>query len=182
MVRGKDKWQDLPDVVAQLQAEASNPVISRPRIEWPDEPSRGDHARPPAQAYREYDTRIPAPGNAGAPPPLPPQRSTAVARAPSTEAPASPQIEWGGLGDYDDLAADPNPDLRALGQLLIDACQHSLGPRYKAIERLVADANRRIDKLLAETEAGSWRTQREALGKLLDRIEDLLASALTVKP
>jgi hypothetical protein len=182
MVRGKDKWQDLPDVVAQLQAEAANPIISRPRIEWPDEPSRGDHARPPVQAHREYDPRLPAPGNAAGPPPVPPRRDSAIARAPSTESPANARIEWGGLGDYDGLAADPRPDLRALGQLLVDACQRSCGARYKAIERLVTDANRRIDKLLAETDAASWRTQREALGKLLDRIEDLLASALTVKP
>jgi len=182
MARGKDKWQDLPDVVAQLQAEAANPVISRPRIDWPDEPSRSEHARPKAQNYREYDPRLPAPGGGAVPPPVPPRRDTERARAPSTESVAPPQIEWGGLADYDVLAGDPRPDLRALGQLLVDACQRSCGARYKAIERLVGDANRRIDKLLAETDAASWRTQREALGKLLDRIEDLLASAVTVKP
>lgn len=178
MVRGKDKWQDLPDVVAQLQAEAANPIISRPRIEWPDEPIRNDDARAKPQGYREYDPRLPTAG--AVPPPAPPRRDSA--RAPQAESPANPRIEWGGLVDYDSLAADPRPDLRALGQLLIDACQDACGARYKAIERLVNDANRRIDKLLAEPDAASWRTQREALGKLLDRIEDLLASALTVKP
>lgn len=178
MVRRTDKWQDLPDVVAQLQAEAANPVIARPRIAWPDEPSHGDHARPLAQTHREHEPRLPSPGQAAVPPP----RRTAVARAPSSEAPANARIEWGGLVDYDRLAEDPRPDLRGLGQLLVDACQRTCGARYKALERLVTDANRRIDKLLAEPDAASWQTQREALGKLLDRVEDLLASALTVTP
>ncbi len=178
MGRGTDKWKDLPDVVAQLQAEAKNPGVARPRVAWPDEPSHGDHARPLAQTHREHEPRLPSPGPAAVPPP----RRTAVARAPANESPADARVAWGGLVDYDRLAADPRPDLRALGQLLIDACQRTCGARYKTIERLVIDAHRRIDELLAEPDAASWQAQREALGKLFDRIEDLLASVLMVTP
>jgi hypothetical protein len=205
--RRKDKWQSLPNVVAQLQAEAANPAISRPGIAWPDEPVRTDEARPTAHGHREHERRPQVPGTAAraARPLIPALRERALERAvdrapaseptpvpalrerasehPSTNerAPTNEQIEWGGLSDYDRLAADPRPDLRALGQLLGDACERACGTRYRSIARLVADAGRRIDKLLTEPDAESRKTQRQALCKLLDRIEDLLAS-LTVNP
>jgi hypothetical protein len=177
MPRATDKWQALPDVVAQLQAEAANPTIARPRIEWPDE-SPGDHARPLTHTHREHEPRLPSPGQAAAPPP----RAPAVARAPSSEPPPDARIEWGGLVDYDRLAEDPRPDLRALGRLLVDACQRTCGARYRSIERLVVDANRRIAALLAEPDPARWQVQRDTLARLLDRIEDLLATVLTVTP
>lgn len=173
--RGKDTWQALPDVVAQLQAEAVNPALSRPRIAWPDEPVRTDEARP-------HERRPQAPGTAAraARPLIPVLRERALERPSTNErAPTNEQIEWGGLSDYDRLAADPRPNLRELGQLLGDACQRSCGTRYRSIARLVDDVSRRIDQLLTEPDAESLQAQRQALCKLLDRIEDLLAS-LTV--
>lgn len=165
--RGKDKWQALPDVVAQLQAEAVNPAAraARPRI--------------PALRERAYE-RASARAPASAPTPVPALRERALER-PSTDerAPTNEQIEWGGLSEYDRLAADPRPDLRELGQLLGAACERSCGTRYRSIARLVGDVSRRIDKLLTEPDAEALQTQRQALCKLLDRIEDLLAS-LTV--
>lgn len=177
--RGKDKWHDLPDVVAQLQAEAANPAISRPRIEWPDDPSQPGVPRPAVHGHREHDRR-PQTGGVPVAPPDAPRRDPAPERAPSTERPADDRIEWGGLVDYDRRADDPRPDLRELGRLLEDVCQRACGTRYKAIERLLGDVNRRIDKILSDRDPASVRMQREALRKLLDRIEDLLASALTV--
>jgi hypothetical protein len=117
------------------------------------------------------------------PTPAPARREYAIER-PSTSEPANErtpmneQIDWGGLGDYDRLAADPRPDLRALVLLLVDVCQRSLGARYRSIERLVGDVNRRIDQLLVDPDAASRRAQRQALSKLLDRIEDLLVSLM----
>jgi hypothetical protein len=172
--RGKDRWQSLPDVVAQLQAEAANLAISRPRIAWPDEPVRADDARPTVQGHRGHEHR-PQPAAAAAIP------AVGTRRDPATEPPATQRIDWGGLCDYDRLAADPRPDLRALGLLLVDVCQRSCGTRYRSIERLVGDVNRRIDKLLADPDAASRRAQRQALYKRLDRIEDLLVS-LMVNP
>jgi hypothetical protein len=174
--RGKDKWQSLPDVVAQLQAEAANPAISRPRIAWPDEPIRAgaDDARPTVHGHREHE-RGPRPAAAAAVPPA------GARRDPATEPPANEQIDWGGLCDYDRLATDPRPDLRALGLLLVDACQRSCGARHRSIERLLGDLNRRIDKLLVDPDAAGRRAQRQALCKLLDRIEDLLVP-LMVNP
>jgi len=186
--RGKDKWHDLPDVVAQLQAEAKNPAISRPRIDWPDDPSQSGVARPTVHGHREHDRRPQTGGVPAVPPPVPARRDPSAERAPSSESPATDQrdqrdqIEWGGLPDYDRLAQDPRPDLRALGRLLEEACQRACGTRFKAIQRLLDDANSRIDKILTLRDAASVRVQREALRKLLDRIEDLLASALTVNP
>jgi hypothetical protein len=227
--RGKDKWQSLPNVVAQLQAEAANPAISRPRIAWPDEPVRAGagEARPTVHGHRGHERRPQAPGTAAraTTPPLPALRERALARAPASVPPPIPalreraleravdrapgseptpapdrreyaierpstsepanertptneQIDWGGLGDYDRLAADPRPDLRALVLLVGDVCQRSLGARYRSIERLVGDVNRRIDQLLVDPDAASRRAQRQALSKLLDRIEDLLVSLM----
>ena len=77
--RGKDKWQALPDVVSQLQAEAENPALSRPRIAWPDEPIGTDEAR-------QHERRPQAPGTAAraARPPIPALREGAFDRAPAS--------------------------------------------------------------------------------------------------
>src|SRR5215468_8510546 len=85
--RGKDKWQALPDVVAQLQAEAVNPAISRPRIAWPDEPVRTDEAR-------QHEQRPQAPGTAAraARPPIPALRERAFDRAPASVPPLIPAL------------------------------------------------------------------------------------------
>jgi hypothetical protein len=149
-LRGKDRWQRLPNVVAQLQAEAANPAMSPPRIAWPDEPV----------------------------PPAGPRRDPATERAPANEPPANERIDWGGLCEYDQLAADPYPDLRALGRLLVDACRRTCGTRYRSIEPLLGDVNRRIDALLVDPDAGSRQARREALCKRLDRVEDLLVSLM----
>lgn len=202
--RGKDKWQALPDVVAQLQAEAANPAISRPRIAWPDEPILADEARATVHGHREREP-LQAPGTvaraarplipalrerafeqavdrapAGEPTPVPALRERALDRPPTNE-PTNERIDWGGLRDYDRLAADPRPDLRALGLLLADVCERSCGARNRSIERLLGDVNRRIDQLLVDPGAAGRRAQRQALSKLLDRVEDLLVS-LMVNP
>jgi len=175
--RGKARWQHLPNVVAQLQAEAANPASSRPRIAWPDErsgewsddPVRADEGRPAVDDDRAHERRPPPAAT------LPPSR------APANEPQAGERSDWGGLREYERLAADPHPDLRALGLLLADVCARACGERYRSIERLLGDVNRRIDKLLGEPDAASRRAQRQALCKLLDRIEDLLVS-LMVNP
>jgi len=178
-LRGTDKWQRLPNVVAQLQAEAASPAISRPRIAWPDEPIRAGDAPPTVYGHRGHE-RWPRPAAAAAPP-SGARRDQATERAPANEPPADERIDWGGLCEYDRLAADPRPDLRALGLLLVDVCGRSCGARYRSIERLLGDVNRRIDKLLVDPDAASRRAQRQALCKLLDRIEDLLVP-LMVNP
>jgi hypothetical protein len=134
---------------------------------------------PPIPALRERALdRAPA----SVPPPIPALRERALERPSTNErTPANEPIEWGGLADYDRLAADPHPDLRALGLLLVDVCERSLGARCRSIARLLGDVNRRIDALLVEPDAASRRAQRQALRKLLDRIEDLLVP-LMVNP
>lgn len=176
----KDRWQRLPNVVAQLQAEAASPAMSRPRIAWPDEPIRADEALPTVHGHLGHERR-PRPASAPAVPPADARRAPATERAPANEPPANEPSDWGGLRDYDRLAADPRPDLRALGLLLVDVCGRSCGARYRSIERLLGDVNRRIDQLLGDPDAASRRAQRQALCKLLDRIEDLLVP-LMVNP
>jgi hypothetical protein len=215
-MRPHDRWSELPEIVEQLQAEASRGPQVRPSVAPKPasarEAPRG--AKAPGSVERDEDDtlirigevpangivefpeeapRTPAPRSARAAPATPvvgsaarngrQQRSTAATAegslATARRAPTEPAIDWGGLDDYDQLAADPRPDPRALHQRLLDELEHVLDAHDESTRLMARHLGTLIGALSHDDPAAE--TSEHQLATVLewiDRFEEVLATQL----
>lgn len=178
--RTNDRWDALPDVVAQLQSEASS-VAPRARVAAAERPTL---ERPIDAAFRtkgvlserltgDDDRTIlrarPLPIGGGA------------AKAPAAAAEGefvdadiveeADAIVWPGLEDYDALLAENDPDPRQLFDRVVQAADALLGERGHVLRPLYQQLRGRLDALVAAETKDA--TQLEATTRAIDKLEDL---------
>jgi hypothetical protein len=197
----KDKWDDLPNVVAQLQAEAKS---APPRARRPSVPPRdatpspestppreaapvADRAAPARDAWAERLTAdddrtilraraVAAAAGAAAAPATPPAPEPLDDSDDDSDA-ADEDTTWPGIADYDALAGATSPDPRALLKRLADETERALGERAKVMRPLITRLERQLDAL------GKPPTQEQlsAFTRALDKLEDLFAALMEMR-
>jgi hypothetical protein len=193
-----DKWNDLPDVVAQLQAEASSASPRPPRLSPHPRPAAAPPAcaRSAAPADVDWSARLTSDDDRTILRPAPAAPAPVVAAAA-----AAPELEddvdddegyedgettspgWKGVPDYEQLLADPAPDPRALFARIITEADEALGPRARVLGPMFAKLGGKIDELLSDPGAppSVQAERRAAIGSALDKLEDLFSALMVIQ-
>jgi hypothetical protein len=176
-----DKWNELPDVVAQLQAEAARPPAPQRR------PARFDDdddtciriAEVPDDNFVEFAPRARSGAHELTPRPTPRPMPAAEREVPGQAADeAATPVVTEGLPDYVMLAADPRPDLRALARRLKQEIEAGLGVRATRLMPLLDVIAAQIDQHLA---SGAGPKAAGPLLATIDQLEDFLAPLVVIR-